>query len=113
MIFFVDNEAARYALIHGSSPSVTLLKIAQAFHSCSGADSAIVWLERVPSPSNIADLPSRGLISEAAQLVNGRVVNLDLEMQSVAEHVSSFDDAAFQFLTSCAHSFTGVVDILL
>ena len=85
----------------------------QAFHSCSVADSAIAWLERVPSPSNIADLPSRGLISEAAQFVNGRVVNLDLEVQSLAEHVSCFDGAAFQFLISCANSISGVADILL
>lgn len=113
VIFFVDNEAARYSLIHGSSPSVSLLKIVQAFHSCSVADSAIAWLERVPSPSNIADLPSRGLISEAAQFVNGKVVNLDLEVQSLAEHVSCFDGAAFQFLISCANSFSGVADILL
>ena len=39
VIFFVDNEAARYSMIHGSSPSVSLLKIVQAFHSCSVADS--------------------------------------------------------------------------
>ena len=89
VIFFVDNEAARYAMIHGSSPSISLLKVVQAFHSCSVADSSIVWLERVPLPSNITDLPSRGRIQDAAHLVNGKIVNLDSEAQNLAEQVST------------------------
>ena len=104
VIFFVDNEDARYALIHGSSPSISLLKIVQAFHSCSVADSSIAWLERVPSPSNIADLPSRGRLQDAAHLVNGKIVKLDLEAQSLAEQVSNFDDKSFRFLVSFSDS---------
>ena len=101
VILFVDNEAARYALIHGSSPSVRLLKLVQSFHSCSVADSSIMWLERVPSPSNIADLPSRGRSYDAAQLLNGKVVNIDHVVESLALEVSFFDDSAFDFLLSC------------
>ena len=104
VIFFVDNEAARYALIHGSSPSISFLKIVQAFHSCSVADSSIAWLERVPSPSNIADLPSRGRLQDAAHLVHGKIAKLDLEAQSLAEQVSNFNDKNFRFLLSCSDS---------
>ena len=113
VIFFVDNEAARYAMIHGSSPSVSLLKLTQAFHSCSIADSSIAWLERVPSPSNIADLPSRGRIQDAANLVNGKIVNLDSEAKNLAELVSNFDDPSFRFLISCSDIAADVSSIFL
>ena len=91
VILFVDNEAARYALIHGSSPSVSLLKLVQSFHSCSVADSSIMWL----------DLPSRGRSYDAAELINGKVVNIDHVVESLALEVSFFDDSAFDFLLSC------------
>ena len=100
-------------MIHGSSPSVSLLKVVQAFHSCSVADSSIVWLERVPSPSNIAELPSRGRMQEAAHLVKGKIVNLDLEAQHLANQVSNFDDTSFRFLLSCSDSAADVSNIFL
>ena len=100
VIFFVDNEAARYALIHASSPSVSLLKIVQSFHSCSESDSSISWLERVPSPSNIADLPSRGRLNDAAHLINGKVVDLASVAQVISLELSVFDDPSFDFLVT-------------
>ena len=104
VIFFVDNEAARYAMIHGSSPSISLLKVVQAFHSCSVADSSIVWR---------ADLPSRGHLQEAAHLVRGKIVNLDREAQDLANQVSNFDDTSFRFLLSCSDSAADVSNIFL
>ena len=100
VIFFVDNEAARYALIHASSPSVSLLKIVQSFHSCSESDSSIAWLERVPSPSNIADLPSCGRLDDAARLINGKVVDLTSVAQVISLELSVFDDPSFDFLVT-------------
>lgn len=60
VILFLDNDAARLALIKASSASLSLLQLAQLFHSSSNSDGALVWVDRVPSASNIADWPSRG-----------------------------------------------------
>ena len=37
-------------------------------------DHSVFWIERVPTESNIADLPSRGLCAQAAQLIQGTAV---------------------------------------
>lgn len=59
VIFWIDNEGARYSLIKGVSQTLALLQIVQFFHSCAEEDNSLHWIERVPSKSNIADLPSR------------------------------------------------------
>ena len=101
VILFVDNDAARFSLIKGSSPSVALLKIAQCFHSCGNRDHAIFWIERVPTASNIADLPSRGKLDEAAQLVGGSKVSLDKYVDPLVAEVLDMKDLAFGFLLNC------------
>ena len=57
---YVDNEAARFALIKGGSPTMDSAWLAMSFWR---ADSDLLchsWFERVPSASNISDGPSRG-----------------------------------------------------
>lgn len=75
VIFFVDNESRRYSCIKTLSDSQSLMCIIQLFHQSSEIDHAIMWVERVPSESNIADLPSRGLQHQAASIIHGWVVN--------------------------------------
>ena len=70
-IFFVDNEAARFSLIKGSSPSPSMQLIAHLFHQLDASSPLMVWIERVPSASNIADLPSRGKWEETLKIVGG------------------------------------------
>ena len=55
--------------------------MSQCFHSYSEVDNVVCWFERVPSESNVADLPSRGVPQEAAKLVNGEVRD-DLQLPS-------------------------------
>ena len=57
---FVDNEAARYALIKGTSPTMDSAVLTAAFWKEESGLGAFSWFERVPSPSNLADNPSRG-----------------------------------------------------
>ncbi|CAK9104190.1 unnamed protein product [Durusdinium trenchii] len=71
VLFFVDNEGARFSLIKASSASLPLLLIVQLFHSCPEYDLCVPWIERVPSPSNIADLPSRDKNDDALRMIDG------------------------------------------
>ena len=57
--FYIDNESTRFAVIRGSSPCRSLLHIVTQFLECELEDGAIPWVERVPSASNIADLPTK------------------------------------------------------
>ena len=58
VIFFVDIESCRYSCIDTLSDSQSLMRIIQLFHQSSEIDHAIMWVERVPSDSNVADLPA-------------------------------------------------------
>ena len=101
-IIFVDNESARFSLIKGASPSRTLLMIAVLFHDLESQDEAIMWIETAPSASKIADLPSRGLVSEAAQVVKGRVRVLDEASIRVANLCQACDDLPWDLLSRSA-----------
>ena len=57
---YVDNEAARFALIRGGSPTQDSAWIAAGFWRADSDLRCHSWFERVPSPSNLADGPSRG-----------------------------------------------------
>ena len=58
-IFFIDNEAARYSLIKGASPSETMYGLCKCISFLEARHPSADWYERVPSASNVADLPSR------------------------------------------------------
>jgi len=55
---YVDNEAARFALIKGGSPTQDSAWIAAGFRRADSDLRCHSWFERVPSPSSLADGPS-------------------------------------------------------
>ena len=98
VFFFVDNESCRYSCIKTLSDSQSLMRIIQLFHQSSEIDHAIMWVERVPSDSNIADLPSRGLQHQAASSILGTVVDPPLDLEAAAmmcEDLSALPSFAF------------------
>ncbi len=60
---FVDNEAARGALIKGSTSSAASAGLVGEFWDVVARLGAHVWVERVASHSNPADAPSRNSLS--------------------------------------------------
>ena len=69
VILFCDNESARYAAIKGGSSSSSMNFLVQAWDHPNFCYPAYIWVERVPSYSNISDGPSRGHSKEALTLV--------------------------------------------
>ncbi len=78
VVHFVDNEAARLALIKGSSPTTDSAWLTGEFWQAEAGSGAFSWFERVPSPSNPSDSPSRG----------EREVNVGLGLRAVAKEAS-------------------------
>jgi len=59
VLAFVDNDAARYGIIKGSSPSRDSAWILHEYWTAEAELECNTWTERVPSASNCADGPSR------------------------------------------------------
>ena len=64
VLFFIDNEPAREALVRGSSVSDDSSSYVTYCRLLCAESGAAVWYARVASPSNISDAPSRGSFSE-------------------------------------------------
>ncbi len=60
VLWFIDNDAARFCLIKGGSPTKESAWLATRFWETELEVGCHSWFERVPSPSNPADDPSRG-----------------------------------------------------
>ena len=61
VLLFVDNEAARAELVKGATSSAASAELVTEFWSLAARAVVAVWVDRVPSRSNPADGPSRGL----------------------------------------------------
>ena len=61
IIYFVDNMPAMRAVIKGSSKDVLWREVLAKFEELEMSGPSYPWLARVPSKSNIADDPSRGV----------------------------------------------------
>ena len=67
-LLFVDNDPAKDAAINGISTSDVSSRMVHEMRLLCTEKGIAPWFERVPSPSNIADPPSRGDFAELVQL---------------------------------------------
>ena len=68
LILFIDNESARHALIGGYSPQAASSTLVAASARLDSSLGVWQWAARVPSPSNLADGPSRLDFDEVKRL---------------------------------------------
>ena len=59
VIYFIDNESARLALVKAYSPVLASLLLVSQCLEWDYANQSHGWFARVPTVSNVADLPSR------------------------------------------------------
>ena len=64
MIFYIDNNVALDSFIRGTSNSGLARELIRSFERSESVDPARSWFTRDPSPSNPADGPSRGEVSD-------------------------------------------------
>ena len=82
---YVDNNCAISALVKGSAKSEVLDKLVQMFWFYVQKFEITVWLRRVQSTRNIADLPTRNIappfrriISSFSNILGGYLENLKM-----------------------------------
>ena len=59
LVVYVDNNSARDVAISGSGRSESAKTLLNALLCVEQSEGILPWYQRIPSPSNIADLPSR------------------------------------------------------
>ena len=84
VIYFCDNDAARYAAVRGSSRVSSMLDLIFAFDAPDREYPSISWICRVPSFSNISDAPSRGRGIEVLEICGALKVEPMEGMDSMA-----------------------------
>lgn len=62
-ILFVDNEGTKFSMISGVSENPFVQAVVEIFASLEVDITVFLWIARVASESNIADEPSRGIVS--------------------------------------------------
>ncbi|CAE7276556.1 unnamed protein product [Symbiodinium sp. CCMP2592] len=67
VISWIDNEAARFALMKGTADSATLRSMARVSQHFELQSASLIWFERVASFSNPSDMPSRGHLAQACK----------------------------------------------
>ena len=67
---FIDNEACRMSLIKRSSPSTAMFLLVCLISIIDTQTPFSAWMERVPSPANPADLPSRHKADELCRMLD-------------------------------------------
>ena len=68
-IYFVDNQGSLACMVRGSSDDSATSAIAHCAALRQQRQGTRVWYEYVASSANLADLPSRGRLLEAARLL--------------------------------------------
>ena len=89
LICFVDNNSARDVAISGAGRNSTARALVGFLLKLEMAVCAAPWYSRVPTPSNIADDPSRGDVSKMLQegvRQTDPMVELDQIFARVAVH---------------------------
>ena len=66
LVSYIDNEGAKFSLVKGCSRSPVLARICHWVATLCEKRTILPWFSRVPSPSNIADAPSKPHSAQAA-----------------------------------------------
>ena len=85
VIWFVDNEAARFSAIKGISATTTMRALVREFFSLEAESPSFPWIERVPNAPNPGDGPSRISLEEVMTLLG---VNACSVLEHPAELIS-------------------------
>ena len=87
-LVFIDNNSSKDALIRGISASTASSQMARESRLLCARYAIAPWFDRVPSPSNLADDPSRGVFDLLISMGASRVAPVSLPALNV--HVNEY-----------------------
>ena len=87
VLFYVDNDSARDAMIKAYSPSLASQNMIYSFFHLEKSAPSYPWFARVPSSSNIADWPTRGKLQQASELGKAKIFELTWTEELLASFV--------------------------
>ena len=93
VVVFIDNQGVLDACIKGWSGEEQMKSLLLHFEMADGKDPFFPWFARVPSSSNCADYPSRGLWSKLKQLV-GEFVSDEAQCFITSQRLKTLTEAA-------------------
>jgi hypothetical protein len=74
VIYFVDNESARLAMVKAYSPVLPSIELITKCLAFDYREECSSWYARVPTGCNISDAPSRMMLSEALRSLGAKTV---------------------------------------
>eukprot|EP00435_Cladocopium_sp_Y103_P053455 s3147_g17.t1 len=109
VVVFIDNEAVLARVVSGKAGLSIDQAIFQTILEWEFSASAVMWFERVPSHANVADAPSRNVLSGLDVRLQ---INLD-PTSVVKDIVSRFEaDRHVQEMYQCLYQLIDVEDSL-
>ena len=107
MIFYIDNNAVRDALIKGSSPVCDLFNMLSLCSYFISRSHLGAWFTRVASSSNPADAPSRGEERMIADQLGAELCG-PLEPSDELVHSLTSTSSSIDFMESSTQKFSCV-----
>ena len=85
VIYFIDNDGVKEAVVKGTTDSLACKKILRECMVQDSKNHSMSWYARIPSPSNIADGPSRLDFSQVEEAFDVKMIEpvLDYEKWGV------------------------------
>ena len=99
-IAWIDNEAARFVAIKGTSDSFSMMSMNRVVQQIEQEMPSSVWLQRVSSFSNPSDMPSRKQVTSAAELFGATPCGLYKVLEILVEAILSLHEEPYALLNA-------------
>lgn len=100
VLMFVDNNAIRDAVAKGSSKAISIFVLLAQLHWLVALTQCMPWISRVPTKSNIGDLPSRDRAADAAKLLGAELGPELVPSQQLCDMITG-GTSFFDYMAMC------------
>ena len=81
VLYFIDNEGVKEALVSGSTKSKASRRMLVEAMIQDARNDSLTWYARIPSPSNVADAPSRLKWRELQQMLECDIIEAEIDYE--------------------------------
>ena len=89
VLFFIDNDGVKEAFVAGTTGSKASRRMLVEAMVQDACNDSLTWYARIPSPSNIADAPSRLNWQELDRMIVYDYVKVDLDYDRWGRYTGS------------------------